>query len=163
MDLIFKHTWILLIAIMTINGLLLRYRAKQYIENDINLKDGYDKLFKGWMIWTNIPWIIMAIGDLTGLTNGIWDYSVPRLMNPIVILYHISIVLIWALGSRWIYFKGGADFLVKHPGLLRIHGLSKTKDITSILMIKIIWTLCLFGGIIWFIMTWFSRIPSMNY
>lgn len=163
MELIFKHGWIFLIAMTIINGFVFKYRSKKYILENPDLTDGYDKIFKGWLLYGNIPWIIMAIGDLTKITDGIWEYFNPRLLNPMVLIFHISIILLWVIGSKWIYIEEGAELLAKHPGLIQFHAFGTSKDITSSTTIKIIWTLGLIGGIIGMTMMWFMPIPSMNY
>jgi hypothetical protein len=154
MDIIFRFGWIFLIIMTIINGFVLKYRSKKYIDQNPELADGYDKLFKGWLLYGNIPWLVMAIGDLTKITNGIWEYFNPKLMNPMVLLFHASIIIIWIIGSNWIYFKNGADFLAKHPGLFKFEGPGFSNDITSSKAIKIIWTLGLIGGIAGMTMMW---------
>jgi hypothetical protein len=163
MELIFKHGRIFLITMTIINGIVFKYRSKKYIVENPELEDGYDKLFKGWLLWGNIPWIIMAIGDLTKITDGIGEYFNPRLLNPMVLIFHTSILLIWIIGSKWIYLEGGSELLAKHPGLIQFHGFGTSKDITSSSTIKIIWTLCIIGGIIGMFFMWTMKIPSMNY
>jgi len=163
MELIFKHGWIFLIAMTSINGLVFKYKSKKYIFDNPDLTDGYSRLFKGWLIWGNVPWIIMAIGDLTKITDGIGEYFNPRLLNPIVLIFHASIIVIWIIGSRWIYLEEGAEFLAKHPGLIHFHSFGTSKDITSSNTIKILWTLGIIGGIVGMIFMWTMKIPSMNY
>ena len=124
-------------------GITFKIYSKKYIADDPKLKDGYDKLIKGWFIIGNIPWVIMTIGDFTGLTNGMQEYFDPKSMNPMVLVLHFYTVVLLVLGSRWIYLKDGADFLAKHPGLIRGLG----GDITSPKTIKIIWTIVLVAGI----------------
>lgn len=161
MDFIFRYTWVMFIAVTIINGIILKTRSQKYITDNPDLKDGYDKLIKGWLIYGNIPWVIMAIGDLTGSTNGIWDYFHPKSMNPMVLIFHFSIIIIWILGSNWIYLKDGATFLTKHPGLIKFHGPGFSKDITSPVTIEIFWALGLAGGIAGMTMMWLMNIPTM--
>lgn len=143
-----------------INGILFRARSQKYIADNPDLKGGYDKLIKGWLIYGNIPWIIMAIGDLTGYTNGVGDYFHPKLMNPMVLIFHFSIIIIWTLGSNWIYLKDGATFLANHPGLISFNGPGFSNDITSPVAIKIFWALALAGGIAGMTMMWLMNTPT---
>ncbi len=62
MEIVFKHTWIMFIAVTIANGLILKFRSKKYIAEKPELKEGYDKYFRGWLLYGNIPWVIMAIG-----------------------------------------------------------------------------------------------------
>ena len=154
MDTIFRYGWIFLIAMTFINGFILKYRSKKYISQNSHLADGYDKLFKGWLLYGNIPWVIMAIGDLTKISHGIWDYFDPKSMNPMVLLFHFATIVIWIMGSNWIYLNDGAVFLARHPGLIKFEGPGLSSDITSPKAIKLIWTLGLVGGIIGMVMMW---------
>jgi hypothetical protein len=162
MDFILRHFWVMLIAVTTINGIIFKIRSQRYIADNSDLKDGYNKLIKGWLIYGNIPWVIMAIGDLTGITNGVWDYFPPKSMNPMVLGFHFSIVILWILGSNWIYRRGGADFLAKHPGLITFDGPGFKQDITSPNTIKIIWGLFLVSGIAGMIMMWLWNLPTFS-
>jgi hypothetical protein len=161
MEFIFRYTWVMFIAVTIINGIIFKTRSQRYIADNPDLKDGYDKLIKGWLFYGNIPWVIMAIGDMTGITNGVWNYFHPKSMNPMVLVFHFSIVVIWILGSNWIYLRGGADFLARHPGLIKFHGPGLYKDITSPKTIKMIWALALLGGIAGMTMMWLWDIPTM--
>ena len=160
MEFIFKYAWVLFVAGTLINVISLKKQSQSYIAEDPTLKEGYDKLIKGWLIYGNIPWLIMAIGDLTGITNGVWDYFNPKSMNPMVLLFHITVVILWIIGSNWIYFKGGADFIVKHPGLVQFHGPGINKYTSSPLAIKIFWALALLGGITGMVMMWMHSVPA---
>ncbi len=103
----------------------------------------------------------MAIGDLSGMTKGILDYFNPKSLNPIVLIFHFSIIVIWILGVHWIYFRKGADFLAQHPGLILFRGPGIYRDITSITTIKIFFALALSGGIAGMTMIWLMDIPTM--
>src|SRR5690606_38784976 len=119
MELLFKHPWIVFIAFTVLNGLLLKSRSKKYIEANPDLKLGYDNYFKGWLFYGNIPWVIMMIGTLSGVTESIFDYLNPKSMNLMVLVFHFSLIVLWVLSVRWIYFKKGAEFIEKHPGLFQ--------------------------------------------
>lgn len=162
MELIFKHGWIFLIAMTIINGLVLKYRSKKYTLENPELTAGYAKIFRGLMIWGNIPWAIMAIGDLTQMTNNISEYSYPRMLNPMVLIFHAVIVVILIMGSKWIYLDNGAEFMAKHPGLIQFSVFGRSKDVTSSIAVKILWTLGLLGFIAAMIQMWTMRIPPMN-
>lgn len=150
------------IVVTMINGFVLKYRSKKYILQNPDLEEGYNKLFKGWIIYGNIPWLIIALGNLSGMTNSIFDYFNPKSMNPIVLLFHASIIVIWILSVRWIYFKEGAEFMERHPGLLQKSSLSGNSEITA-KQIKIFLPLMLLGGIAGMVMMWIMDIPSPQF
>ena len=159
MELIFKHSWILFIAFTILNGLVLKSRSKKHIEANPELEKGYENYFKGWIFYGNIPWIIIMIGSLSGLTQNIFEYFNPKAMNPIVLTFHFSIIILWILSVRWIYFKNGAEFIEKHPGLFRISSLNGVSDATA-KQVKLFFPLMLLGGIIGMYLMWTMEFPN---
>jgi hypothetical protein len=159
MEFIFKHGWIMIIPVLIINYLMMKSQIKEYADRDPGLKQGYNKIFKALFIYGSIPWIIMAIGDVTTFTHSVFDYFNPKSLNPFVLMFHASIIVIWILSCRWMYFKGGADFLVRHPGLVRIRGFGHS-TIPTPGKIKIFFALALAGGIIGMTMMWIMDIPA---
>ncbi|WP_299683013.1 hypothetical protein [uncultured Dokdonia sp.] len=104
---------------------------KKFILEKPTLKKGYEDYHKGLIFHVNIPWIIMGIGSLIGLTDSPFEYAYPQLMNPIVLVYHASILILLLLFIRWIYFKNGAKFIEKHPGIIQITTFNKIKNATA--------------------------------
>ena len=157
MEIVFKYFWIILIIVTLINGFILKTRFKKYSDEKPELKIGYDKYLKGYLIFGNIPWVIMMIGSLSGMTESMNDYFNPKAMNPIVLIFHASIVILWILSIRWIYFKKGAEFIEMHPGLTRKSSISGNTDLTA-KQVKLLFPLMLLGGIIGLTMMWVSDI-----
>lgn len=124
MPFIFNHSWILFIGYTCIMGLTLKARSKKYIEKNPDLEKGYDSYLKGLLFYANIPWFIMMIGSLSGLTQNVFEYAFLKAMNPMVVAFNASIIGLWIISARWIYLKNGAEFLERHPGLLKINGLN---------------------------------------
>ncbi len=116
MELIFEHIWIVFIVIVIVNAFMLRWESKRYISDNPELKEGYRKFFKALLIYPTIPWLIMGIGDISGIPG--FDFFGFSTTQPLVLLFHASWIAIIALAIRWIYFKNGADFLARHPGML---------------------------------------------
>lgn len=162
MELIFKHTWIMFIAVTIANGLILKYRSKKYIVQNPELEKGYDQYFKGWMIYGNIPWVIMMVGNLSGITQSTFEYFNPKTMNPMVLIFHFSIIILWVLSVRWIYFKNGAEFIETHPGLIQKSSFSGNTSVTA-KQIKLFFPLMLLGGIAGMVMMWFMNFPTPQF
>ncbi len=150
------------IAVTVANGLIFKYRSKKYIARNPELKEGYDKFYKGIMIYGNIPWIIMMVGNITGITQNIFEYFSPRDMNPMVLIFHFSILVLWILGVRWIYFKNGAEFIEAHPGLVQRSSFNGPTDVTA-KQIKLFFPLILLGSIVGMAMMWIVDIPSPQF
>lgn len=162
MNLLSQYFWIFLIFINSLNAFNFKKRSKINISQNPALEEGYDNITKGWLIFGNIPWLIMGIGILTGVTNNIWDYFSPKLMNPAVLFFHITIISFWIIGSFWIYVKDGAVFLARHPGLLNFKTPFSSKEITSAVTVKIIWALVMLGGIGGMILMWTNNLEKLS-
>lgn len=151
-----KHFWIMFIVVTCANALIMKRRSKVKIEKDPSLKEGYDKIFKGFITWGNIPWIIMGAGIVTGSVPTIFHYFRPTDGNPYVIAFFISVFIIWILGTCWLFLKNGADMLVKHPGIFKF-------DFSSPAMVKLFWFLCLASSIAGAALLFTIRTPLPNF
>jgi len=93
----------------------------------------------------------MAIGNISGMTNNTFEYFNPKIMNPMVLIFHASIIVLWILSVNWIYFKNGAEFIEKHPGLIKKSSFRGNTNVTA-KQIKLFFPLMLLGGIAGMIM-----------
>jgi len=146
-----KLFWLIAIAITCANAYILYSRSKVEVARDSGLKEGYDKLLKGYLIFMNVPWVIMGIGIVVGGVQ-ILDYSNPEAGNPYVLAFHFNGLVLWALFAFWIYFRGGAEFLVKHPGWMNY-------NIKSPLALKSLFAIFLLSGAVAEIAIWFTAFP----
>ena len=151
MEFILKNFWIAFIVVTFLNALTFKFRSIKQIKEKPELEEGYNKIIKGYVIYGSIPWIIMGIGNLLSLTNSIFEYFNPSTLNPIVLLFHISIIYLWIISSIWLYKKDGASFLDKHPGILNMTGSQ----------LKLLLPLCLVGGIAAMVAMWIVEVPVM--
>ncbi len=135
-----KWFWLVIIAATCLIAGIFRFKSQRHIRDNPELADGYAKIFRGIVIWGNIPWIVMGLGIIVGGVPSVRNYFRPRDGNPFVLAHFVSVFLIWTLGTYWLFFRGGAEMLVKHPGLFNV-------DIKSPLMLKLLWILCLACGI----------------
>lgn len=156
---VFKYFWISFILVTIVNAYVMRYRSNKYIAESPELEAGYDKLLKGMIFYGNIPWVIIGIGIMTGLANSVIDFLNPRSMKPIVLIFHLSIIVLWGLSIRWLYFKKGAEFLEKHRGFIQVHGFGHRADVSAS-QIKSFFPIVLIGGIGGMIAMWFIEIPT---
>lgn len=153
-EIITSNFWIVLIVVTCANAVYFRIRSQANIDTDSSLAEGYSKLFKGYLIWMNIPWVVMGVGCTVGGVPSVWHYFNPQDGNPYVLAWHGSVFLLWILGTYWLFLKGGAETLVKHPGAVQFTSPLGGKDISSPVMIKLLWCVCLLGGIIGVAMMW---------
>jgi hypothetical protein len=154
-----QYIWILFILVNFFNAYLLRKKAAAFIEESPEKENGYKIIFKNFLIYGSIPWIIIGIGNTFGLTESVFDYFQPSKMNPMVLLFHFSIIVIWILLIRFIFFKNGAKFLENHPGIIRVNSFGNINDNPSENTIKLITIVGIIGGIIAISIMWFVTIP----
>ena len=152
---IFKHAWILFIAIQCINGLVWWVKAQPKIKNDPTLLPGYKNLIKGWLIYGNIPWLIMGAGILSGSVENVPSYFNPK-NGAFVILFYASIVVLWIASIYWVFFKNGVEKLMRHPGIL-------SPKIKSPIVIKAYFILAILGGIAGLSVMIFGNIPTLSF
>jgi hypothetical protein len=159
MPAVFQYFWIFLIIITCINAFVLKSKSKDYIRANPQLEKGYNDMFKATITIANIPWVIMGIGSLTGMTKSADEFFHPSQLNPIVLVFHLSTIIILLLGIRWIYFKKGAEFLELHPGLIGKRGFSGTTTDVSAKQVKLFFAVALIGAAIGMVMMWCNVIP----
>lgn len=145
--LIAKYFWLLAVFTTFLNVMVYKFRAQKHIRKNPKLKPGYDKLFRGYMFWLNIPWLVMGVGCEWGNVPSVFHYFRPQDGNPYVQAWFVSIIVLWILGTYWLLFKRGAEILSEYPGAFVIYRRFKIEEITDPKIIRIIWFACLAGGI----------------
>ncbi len=157
--LVSRYFWLIAIMVTGINGLIFRIKTRKYIEEDPRLEEGYAALFRGYIVWMNIPWVVMGVGCTVGGVPSFWHYFRPRDANPYVLAWFGSVLLLWVLGTFWLFVNNGAETLASHPGAMVFRCASKSKDITNPMLIKAVWLLTLACGIVAAAIMWFVDIP----
>lgn len=152
-----RYFWLIAILASFINYISFKNKSKRYIDKNPELEEGYKKILKHYFLWQNIPWVIMGIGMIFGKIPYIWSFFRPQDGNPFVLAWYISGILLWMLGSYWIFFNNGAETLVKYPGIFNV-------EIKKPIIIKIFWLIMLAAGVFSFIFIWNSNIsiPEFN-
>jgi hypothetical protein len=112
-----RHTGFVFIAFTCLNGAVWWWRAQPYIARNPRLKEGYRRLILGWLVWGNVPWLVMAAGDLFGNIRSVFYFFNPR-NGPFAVAFFCSVVAMWALTIFWLFFRQGAEQLIEHPGFL---------------------------------------------
>ncbi|HOO56920.1 MAG TPA: hypothetical protein PLN69_08860 [bacterium] len=140
-SLITTYFWIIAIALSFVNAVVVKQRLTKYITENPEREQGYSDLIKGFLIYGNIPWIVMGIGVVAGKVDSLFCFFRPQDGNPYVIAFIASLILVWILGTIWLFFRDGANMIIKHPGFLNI-------DISNPTFIKLFWLLILVIGIL---------------
>jgi hypothetical protein len=74
---------------------------------------------RGWLIYGSLPRLVMGVGIVLGAVPSVFHYFNPR-GRPFVFVFYATIVALWIAAFRWIFFRGGAEMLIRHPGLLNL-------------------------------------------
>lgn len=162
MKIVFKFVWILFILVTLLNVFSLKKQLQVYIDEKPEREKGYNLIIKNFLIFGLTPWIIMGLGNLSGLTSSVFDYFRPADMKPIVLIFHASIIIIWLALIRFVFFNNGAAFLADHPGIIRFNTFGKTTDNPSESAIKFFVILAVLGGVFGMIMMWIVEIPPIQ-
>jgi hypothetical protein len=145
--------WLVLIGVTCLNALDFRRRANQFIKARPELEPGYRTLTKGFLLWGNLPWIIMGAGIVFGAVPSVFSYFRPRDGNPFVLAFFFIVFLEWILGTYWLLFLGGAQMVVDYPGLTNF----KVESRRSVIAL---WFFCLTGGVIGVILIFSNTYPQ---
>jgi|SRR5262249_42521676 len=125
---------------MCANAAIWWRRAQPRIAENPALEPGYRRMVKAWLIYGNVPWLVMGAGILSGAVPSTLHYFNPR-NGPFVVAFYLSVVVLWILTFRWLCFKRGAEMLLEHPGLFNF-------PVSRPWAVKAYFLLCLAGGVI---------------
>jgi hypothetical protein len=151
----FRHGWIAFVAVTIINAFIAKFRSRRYIREQPELASGYQKLFRGTLIWENLPWLLMGFSIETGHVRSILSYFRPRDGNPFVSAWFSLVFAEWILGFWWVFFRSGAEFLAKHLGFMPY-------QVKSSIAVKLLYCLMILGGVIGFTLMWTLDIPELS-
>lgn len=140
--LVFRHAWLLFIAVTCVNGAVWWRRAQPRIAKTPALREGYRRLIKSWLIFGNLPWLVMGAGILSGAVPSTMHYFNPR-NGAFVIAFYATVVALWIATFHWLFFRQGAETLLAHPGLFNLPA-----SLSRPWVVKVYFLLGLAGGVI---------------
>jgi hypothetical protein len=147
----FRHAWVGFIAVTCLNGAVWWWRGQVHIRANPALRSGYQRLIRGWLIYGNLPWLVMGAGILFGGVPSVFHFFNPR-NGPVVLAWYVTVVSLWAATGHWLFLRQGAETLVAHPGLLNFPSNRPG-------MVKLVFLLGLAGGIAGLLMMLVMDIP----
>jgi hypothetical protein len=148
----FRYAWVLFIAVTCANGAIWWSRGKREIARHPELAEGYRSLLRGWLVFGNLPWLVMGAGILLGGVPGVFEYFNPR-NGPFVIAWYVTVVALWFATVFWIFLRGGAEALSRHPGLPNL-------PVQEPWAVKALVVLMLAGGVAGLTMMILGYVPS---
>jgi hypothetical protein len=138
LEILINYFWLIAIIINGVNAVIAWMRSQPFIQKNPELKAGYVKLILSIFLCLTIPWIVMGLGLKSGGVSNLADYFYPCCGNLFILAYWSSILGLIFVYNAWIWFAGGAEILIKHPGILRFNPSNpKTIRLTSLLLLLI--------------------------
>ena len=123
--------WLGFIAITFVTAAIWRRRGRKRIAEHPESAEGYRRLTRAFMLWGNLPWVVMGLGLTLGSVDSVGSYLKPADANLWVVAFYLSIAVTWVFGLWWVFRRGGAQQLVDHPGLFNV-SLSKPEHVKLI-------------------------------
>lgn len=120
MELVLRHFWVAFVLVTFVNGRTWRSRVESLIEEQPALGPGYQRLYRGYLFWLNLPWIVMGTGILSAQVTSVFDFLRPSDGNVFVLWWWGLNAMLLCLGTYWIFFRGGAQTLARHPGVYMV-------------------------------------------
>jgi hypothetical protein len=116
-DLIYRHLWAAFVLVSVVSSCAWWPEARHRVRSDPALEPGYRRLCRGYLFWTNVPWLLMGLGVASGLVPSSLDFANPSTGNVFVVLWWVAMYGLLALASYWMLAAGGAELLERHPGI----------------------------------------------
>jgi hypothetical protein len=151
-DLITRYFWLLALIITAINSVAYQRRLRILSEQYPERTRGYRQFLIGFIVVNTLVWLVMGVGILFGGVPSVFSYFNPSTGNPYVLAWHAVVIGTWILGVIWIFFRGGAQFVVDHPGLLNV-------NMSKPIYVQLWFLACIGGGILGEVMMWTRQVP----
>jgi hypothetical protein len=88
----------------------------------------------------------MGAGFLFGSISSVGQHFSPR-NGPFLIAFHPAVVTLWIDAFRRIFFRGGAEDLVKHPGILN-HPVNDPRVVKGVFLLSLAGGILALAGIV---------------
>jgi hypothetical protein len=116
MDAVLRQFWLLAIGGTFLNAAIWWWNGRGRRRRDPSLVAGYRRLTLGFALWGSVPWLVMGMGAVIGGLPSVAYFDPAN--GPWVLAWYASILAIYALLGHWIFLRGGAEEVARHPGLL---------------------------------------------
>lgn len=153
MDIIFRSFWLFALVITGVNAFIYQQRIPSLTAGHPERVEGYRRFFIGYSAVSALVWLVMGVGIVFGGVPNVFSYFSPATGNVFVWVWHATIVALWIAGIVWLFFRGGAQFIIDHPVLANV---TPTKPI----QVQLWYLICLAGGIAGEVMMWSGFLSS---
>ncbi|MCO4782733.1 MAG: hypothetical protein KC646_10455 [Candidatus Cloacimonetes bacterium] len=101
-------------------------KARKICKEQPELKEGFEKLLRGFLFWANLPWIVLGFGRIIGGLTLEQAFFSLDLNNPYAVLFVLTVMTIWVRAAIWLHFQKGADTLIKYSGVWHSKNVKKS-------------------------------------
>jgi hypothetical protein len=117
MEIFQRFFWLISVGVICLNGLIWWKRGSVARQKDPKLEEGYRSLIRAFLIYGNIPWLMMGAGIHFGGVPSVEHFFNPR-NGVFVALFWAAVIVLEACTLYWLFFRNGAEELLRHPGIL---------------------------------------------
>ena len=159
-----RWTGPLCLTLVLLNALVIKWRSASMIRERPSLKKGYRQLVWGYLVLWGLPCLVLTFGMSVGSIPVIWHYFNPSGGNVYVLAFYITGAIVLVAQGIWIYFLGGADFVVKYYyPVARRSRVTSTPLISTPRGVKIRFALSTLGALIAFVVLWRMGADFMHF
>jgi hypothetical protein len=134
-----RHIWMLFLLVTVANAGVMFARARKHQGQPAD-KLGPMPLVRGLLLWTSLPWLVMGVGlELGGVASA--GAFVQATSDPYVQAFFAVIIAELALGTYWLFARGGAERIAAYPWLFR-------GNVDSPGTVKLVWVGCVAAAVI---------------
>jgi hypothetical protein len=112
-----KYLWLIGIMFTFLNIVIISFRLKKSKLTEEDKTDAR-KTLKIYSVCLGIPWIVMGISSYFGKIDNFIIFFKAIPFDIWVWLFYFSLLIVWSVGFYWIFFKDGANKLIKYKGIL---------------------------------------------
>jgi hypothetical protein len=76
--LLFRYFWLVFIVVTCANAAMWWRRAQAVIAQHPERRESYRRLVLGFVVWGNLPWVVMGLGIVIGGVPTVFHYFNPR-------------------------------------------------------------------------------------
>lgn len=136
-----RHFWFLALAATVVGAYVFQRRFTALAAAHPERADGYERALTWFTGLSGGLWLLMGVGIVAGGVPSVLSYLDPARGNMYVLLWHAAVVGALLAGAVWVFLRGGARFVVDHPGLLHVAPSRPGQ-------VKLLYTLCLVAGLV---------------
>ncbi len=122
------------------------------------MREGRNRFLLGYLFWMNLPWVVMGIGCTIGGVPTVFHYFRPRDGNTFVLAWWGAVLVLYIVSIYWVFFCGGVEKLGNYQ-FFYYRYIGSSVPISSPNAIKLLFALCLAGGIIAAVFMWTVDMP----